>query len=149
MTVIDLAAPTATTAYSSWQNSHFTGAELSDPSISGDLADPDHDGLCNLLEYAFGFDPKTPNSASPPAAGSVVQGGSSYLTLSYNQAKAAADLVYTPQVSGNLRAWSSGSGSTQQVNVVDQGATQRVTVRDLVPITASTPQRYMRLEVTH
>ena len=149
MTVIDLAAPAAATAYASWQSSHFTSAEMSDPSISGDLADPDHDGICNLLEYAFGFDPKTPNSTGLPSVGSVAQGGSSYLTLSYNQAKAATDLVYTPQVSGDLRAWTSGSGSTQPLSVVDQGATQRVTVRDLVPITASTPQRYLRLEVTH
>jgi hypothetical protein len=38
---------TATMSYEAWQARHFTPAELSQPEISGDEADPDGDGLAN------------------------------------------------------------------------------------------------------
>lgn len=37
---------------------NFTTEERNDPSISGDLADPDGDGLSNLLEQALGLNPR-------------------------------------------------------------------------------------------
>jgi len=40
-----------------WRNSHFTPAQQTDPLISGDFADPDRDGIQNLLEFAFNSDP--------------------------------------------------------------------------------------------
>ena len=39
-----------------WRAAHF-GADTNNPAISGDLADPDGDGLQNLLEYALDADP--------------------------------------------------------------------------------------------
>jgi hypothetical protein len=45
-----------------WNQQHFTSNQLANDSISGDLADPDKDGLCNLLEYAFNTDPWVFNS---------------------------------------------------------------------------------------
>lgn len=43
----------------SWITQQFTEAEQSDPAISGPLADPDRDGIVNLLEFAFDLAPKT------------------------------------------------------------------------------------------
>ena len=47
-------------AKTQWLQANFTPAELADPAISGDNADPDHDGIVNELEYAFGLDPNNP-----------------------------------------------------------------------------------------
>jgi hypothetical protein len=41
-----------------WKGEQFTGGELAQPAIAGDDADPDRDGLGNLLEYALGLNPK-------------------------------------------------------------------------------------------
>ena len=39
-----------------WRTAKF-GAQAGDPAVSGDNADPDHDGVPNLLEYALGTEP--------------------------------------------------------------------------------------------
>src|SRR5206468_1466128 len=51
-----------------WRLANFTPAELADPAISGDLADPDQDGFSNLEEYALGLPPKDPDPANRPSA---------------------------------------------------------------------------------
>ncbi len=43
-----------------WRDKYFPGC--ADPSICGDNADPDHDGLTNLEEYKLGTDPNNPDS---------------------------------------------------------------------------------------
>ncbi len=101
----------APTTFAVWQSQHFTAAQISDPSISGDAADPSGDGLCNLLKYALGLDPGEPSASGRPAARFVDVGGSTYLALSFRHANAATDLTYTVEMSSNpaTGAWSSGS----------------------------------------
>lgn len=48
-----------------WRTAHFNFDELADASVSAWEADPDGDGRPNLLEYAFGSNPRQPGSASP------------------------------------------------------------------------------------
>ena len=45
----------------SWLLSNFSFEELLDPNIFPDTADPDGDGINNLLEYALGLDPRAAN----------------------------------------------------------------------------------------
>lgn len=45
-------------AMDSWRTTQFDAAALANPAISGDAADPDADGMSNLLEYAFGMNPR-------------------------------------------------------------------------------------------
>jgi hypothetical protein len=49
-------------SYELWRSEHFTAAELSNSSISGDNADPDGDSVRNRDEYIAGTNPK--NNAS-------------------------------------------------------------------------------------
>lgn len=51
--------------YAQWKATHFDAVELADPTISGDHADPDGDGIPNLLEFALGGDPKSPSMNRP------------------------------------------------------------------------------------
>jgi hypothetical protein len=43
-----------------WLALHFSTEERNDPEISGLSADPDLDGITNLMEYAYGLNPNSP-----------------------------------------------------------------------------------------
>jgi endonuclease I len=101
-----------------WRVANFTFGQLDDPSVSGWSADPDGDGLPNLLEYAFGTDPHAP---TPAAALAGIPSGASW-SLDVKQVRSAAvwGLTYTIEVSTDLETWSVPSGvSTQTIS--DQG----------------------------
>ena len=68
-----------------WRNTYFMPAQQTDPLISGDMADPDGDGMNNLLEFALNSNPfrstapdhlpaggngATPQTSSAPGNGS-------------------------------------------------------------------------------
>jgi surface-anchored protein len=92
--------------FAQWQAFHFGNAGLDDPSIFGSSADPDHDGLKNLVEFAFGLDPNR-GDASPvspglgfPVMSIVEEEGVFFETLTYPRRKAGnqiAPLIYQPQ----------------------------------------------------
>jgi hypothetical protein len=124
-----------------WRLANFTAAELADPSLSGDQADPDHDGLCNLMEYAMGLPPRTPN---PNALNPRIENG--YFTISYTQAKSAVDVSLFAEQSDDLANWYSGTNYLQQVGIEDLGATQLVTVRAVAPV-GSGASGFVRLRV--
>jgi surface-anchored protein len=105
--------------FAQWQAEHFTAAELDDGLICGSDADPDGDGLKNLTEFAFGFDPKD-GMRNPAAQGlglpvfSIVQQGGIYReTITYPRRKAGeqfAPLNYVSQFSTNpALGWSTSS----------------------------------------
>lgn len=67
----------------SWQSGQFSPAEAANPAISGPAADPDGDGVPNLLEYVLGSPPKGVNAGAvmKPHAEPPVGGGASQLVL--------------------------------------------------------------------
>ena len=136
---------TTPTQYQAYLATYFTSQQLADPTITGDLADPDHDGIGNLLEYAFGLDPTRADVSSLP----VVSMQNGYLTISFIQRVAPTDLTYTVEVSGDMNTWNSGSSYTTQVSATAiNSATQRVVVRDDTLDTAAS-KRFIRVRVTH
>ena len=136
---------TTPTQYQSYLATYFTAQQLADPTISGDLADPDHDGICNLLEYAFGSNPTQANVSNLPVVS--IQNG--YLTISFVERVAPTDVTYTVEVSGDLGTWNSGSGYTTQVSVTAIDAnTQLVVVHDNT-LTSAAAKRFIRVRVSH
>ncbi len=89
----------------SWLDDYFSPAERADPAISGDMADPDKDGLANLLEYAFDFDPAEDSSASLPKL--LRSGGDA--TLSFPVPRAT--LNYRVERSTDMIGWSTAGVS--------------------------------------
>jgi len=87
-------------AYNVWKLAHF-GGNASNPAIAGDLADPDADGIANLLEYAFATDPNAANSNS--FTGNLV---GQQFQLDFPRNTSATDLTYVVQTSGTLLLWS-------------------------------------------
>ena len=102
----------------SWRLAHF-GASAIDPSIAGDMADPDGDGFTNLDEFTFGSDPL--DSASVPAAltaspstndfGPVPAGSSAQATFTIANS-AASSLSVMAAASGSPFAILSGGSFT-------------------------------------
>ena len=107
-------APSATTPWQDWLGTHFTVEERSQPSISGEAADPDGDGGSNLLEYAFGSDPRTSSVGPGPAVGT----GAGTLVLDYPAPR--ADLTYIVETSADLAAWTT-AGVTNGASVGTPG----------------------------
>ena len=127
------------TGLESWRETHFGSA--ANTGDAADAADPDEDGLSNLLEYATGRDPNAIDSAAVTAI--AKSGDELRLTLTYTRV-ADPELVYTVQGTDDLSGtpvWSEVSSSTGGANVAGP-----ITVTDTRLISAS-PRRFLRLHV--
>ena len=125
-----------------WRNAHF-GANAGNPAIAGDLADPDGDGLANLLEYALNLDPLLPG-----ASGLVMDletiSTSQYLRLTATKNPAATDVTFSIEVTGTIgipASWTT-AGTT-----VENNTSTMLRVRDNNAVSAAA-QRSIRLKVT-
>lgn len=127
-------------ALQSWRFLHFgTSAATGD---AADLADPNGNGLGNILDYALGNDPRfSPASTAPRAALT-----DDFLTVTYTQNLAATDVAMAVEVSGDLRTWNSGPAFTTQVSASTAGALRTIVERDHVPVSSGGP-RFIRLQV--
>jgi len=125
-----------------WRQTYFGTAQNS--GSAADTADPDHDGIINLLEYAFNTNPNVPN-ANPISFALA----NDHLTVTFKRTHPApADLSYIPEVCADLAAgaWNSGPAYTAQT-VTDTGdGTETVVVTDLAPI-SSTPMHFLRIRI--
>ena len=88
-----------------WQDESFDAVQLADPDVSSLAADPDTDGIPNVLEYAFGTGP-----LGMPVFALVNEGGILYQTLTYPRRRGGSRVlpeIYQPWFSDNLDgSWS-------------------------------------------
>jgi len=133
----------STVNFNTWRATHFTTGELADISVSGPNADPDHDGIVNLIEFALGGLPKDGGSRPAPATSYETTGGERYLTLAVTKPSGVGGFNYVIKVSSDLKNWSSGTPHT--TTLTDD--TTVLKVRDNTPAGSGT-NRFIRLEVT-
>lgn len=126
-----------------WRFNQFTAEELAEPLISGDDADPDQDRIVNILEYAFGLNPKMRDVSGIPFA--TLETGR--LTLHYRQSKEAVDLMFTPEARGVLDSGSWSADGLNESGQLDLGGFWWLGVQDS-NYTTNTLGRFMRLKVT-
>lgn len=139
----------------SWQSQHFTVEELNDPLVSGPNATPRHDGVPNLLKYAFNM-----NAAGPDAA-TMAPGGSSGLPGITAQPNGAASifryefvrrknsgLIYTPQKSGELANPASWTSLMDTPTVISIDANWERVIYEEPYDAAITPKCFGRVQVT-
>jgi N-acyl-D-amino-acid deacylase len=137
----------ATLSYEAWKAKHFTAAELADPTISGDAADPDGDGLANLVEYSLGLDPKTVDRDRRPTPAVQTINGQPYLTLTFRRLLLAHEVGYAVEVSDDLANWRATAQPVGSPVLGDDGYLT-ATYRDESPISNATAARYLRVRVT-
>jgi hypothetical protein len=154
----DLSAyPPSNNTYAAWLAANFTPADIADPTKSGAMMDPDHDGWNNLTEYALGSDPHSPGNPS----GAPVYGKSGgYLTITFDRNPFLSDVNYLVESSTLGSGWTviaqsvAGAGtaaasgqSPSQINELPVNNVMSVTVGDTAPM-AGNAQRFLRLRVT-
>jgi surface-anchored protein len=143
-------------AFAEWRASRFSGPDSVNPAIGADLADPDQDGVNNLLEYASGGNPLVNSAlregggdALAPVVGSITIGSLTYPTFTYHRRKASTvpDITYTTEWQSGLSTsgWSAGGTVVSTQNL--DATWEKITVRDTSPISGSTG-RFCRLKIT-
>ncbi len=122
-----------------WREQHFQiTANTGD---AADDADPDHDGVINLLERAFGLDP---NRSDAAAAHHQATNDGGFLILTYQRSLAATDLEFQVEWSTDLATWHQ-TGVTD--NLVSPGTTTE-TREAKVPLSTMDPARaFLRIRV--
>ncbi len=153
-TDFSLSAGTAATAsvtvadkpYDAWRFSKFTTPQLANAVVSAPSADPDADGIPNLLEYAFAREPLTADSSA--ALPAVAIGLDGRLTLTFFQAASRPDLVFTPEWTSDLTGtWQSSATYLTEISRTAAVGGEDVTVRAEATLTVA-PAQFLRLRVT-
>ncbi len=143
------------TPWQNWQVTNFV-SNVNNPAVAGTDADPDADGISNLLEYALGGNPLL-NSQSPQPVKSVAGGR---LAITFTRTLANTDITMIVQGADALSGpWTVLASSTNgvafsatggaSVTESGSGSTRTVEVRDAYLISDPThPSRFLRLRVT-
>ena len=129
-------------SYLQWQLAQFTPAELADPAISGDTADPNQNGLPNLLEYAMGLNAKTSDPAQLPHLQIVSFDAQPAATFTYTVSTTTTDAAAILEESTDLKLWS--VAIAQELLRTSSGSRDTLQVR-LHPAEPLLPQLYLRL----
>ena len=138
--------------YASWLSEYFTPAEQADPLLGGSIsADPDADTLPNLVEWALGRDPRTPDAAGAldfaVTPGAAL--GTSDFVVTFTRRRAAPGVAWAVETSSDLASpeWTNLPEGDPSWTVSDDpgGLTQTVTVR--IPLGAA-DRVFARLRVT-
>ncbi|MFO1487396.1 MAG: choice-of-anchor M domain-containing protein [Verrucomicrobiota bacterium] len=112
--------------------------------ITGAGADPDGDGTVNLLEYAFGNDPRVALATNAPVVTFVNDNGTNYGALSYRHATNATDVSFEVRAD-DTPVWLTET-LTNIAAVITLDGAESVTVRDSTP-REQAPHRFYQLRV--
>jgi Domain of unknown function (DUF5060) len=138
--LVTLPVSLSLTPIAGWRQTYFGTAQNS--GAAANSADPENDGIANILAYAFGLNPLVRN-ADPISVGQT----GNHLTLTFNRPHPApTDISYTPEVAADVTSgvWNSGPGYTSQTVINNGNGTETVTVTDLTPI-GSAQEHFMRV----
>ena len=104
--------PVIADGYDAWRASKFPAG--ADDSIAGPLADPENDGLPNLLEYTF---KKDPNAPSPTIfeVSRITENGQAFIEVRYPAPSDVLDVTLAPEASNNLVDWDTDSFEVAEI----------------------------------
>ena len=126
-----------------WKAKKFSNAQLADPAISGEQADPDQDGLSNLLEYGAGLEPLLNQNLLPVQVELSAQGA---LSLLVRQVPALSDLTYLFESTTDLHYWITHNTTTETSRVTLGAGVFQLAIT-LPPDPAATNRRFARIRM--
>jgi hypothetical protein len=140
-TSLVLSVGSASSPFASWASSFGLPVDQQTP-----LADPDGDGVANLLEFATGSDPTVTGGSAGGTTSMTTVDGDRYPTLTFQRRQNLGDVTLEVRVSTNLDF--SGTLGVVELSATDHGdGTDTVVVRSAVPLSAQ-PSQFFRLFVT-
>ena len=132
-TTLEIEVANALPPLEAWRGARF-GGQSSNTAVAGNEADPDGDGLANLLEYALGTNPR----GFTPLPMASREGD--VLSIIYTVDLLATDVSLTPKWSEDLEAWQASGFTLETLGEVDSIRTVRASVA------AGASMRFVRLE---
>lgn len=100
-----------------WTGENFTELQRQDIFISGPLADPDNDGIPNLMEFLFGTDPFSKNTDLPYEFSVEWSNNQATLVLTFLINKDYPEEKLTLGVTSNLSAWTNHTLNSSELTV--------------------------------
>jgi uncharacterized delta-60 repeat protein len=136
--------------YSEWAAQYFTPTELANSAIGGSTADPNRNGVPNLLEYARGANPKAVDHSRDPQLALTGPPGNQALTLTYYDTIRHNEVVQVVEVSDDLLSWDTSGNQWVMISAEPDldGRTQRVTLQLASPVLTGTPHKFFRFRAT-
>ena len=128
--------------FAAWENDHFSTAELSNAAVSAASADPDGDGVPNLLEYALGHNPHVADGGVVLALTNQVAGGTNFLYITHHRNHYLSGVTVTYQTSTNATSWTDATAEVISDTQID-AQKDLLTVR----VAATDPSTFLRLKV--
>lgn len=129
-------APTNTPTISNceqWRKLHFPEPEPEYSRISGDLADPDGDGVVNLVECAVGSNPRVANAGNYLKTQISSAGDETRLEVTLIRPKGLVDISYIFEVAHKLGL--APCDTCAQTSVIDNGnGTETVRLQVVMPL---------------
>ena len=153
LTVNYSAAP-ALTRRENWLQQYFSTGQY-----VGDTADPEGDGIPNLIEYAYGFSPLVTNSSTSGLdVGAAESGANTVVTITFRRDPRAVDLTYALETSSDLLNWSTppivqsvaggiptGTGYVTESDIIAEAPIRLVTAQETM---TSPAKKFVRLRIT-
>ena len=121
--------------FASWKVDHFDAAQLENSAVSGNLADPDFDGLTNFVEFILASDPLTPNPHNAVQGIVIEVGVEDHLAIIFRRWVGAEELATSIQSSVDGTVWTSADVVRDSITLNGDG-TQTEVWRSTDPITA-------------
>ncbi len=130
--VSDTVQVTTLDSYESW-----AARTIVNPALRGESADPDFDGVKNLLEFASGLNPAAFSAAPVQYA---IEGA--FLTLTYRKDLAVGGISYSIEQSSALATWLPGNPTEELISTV--GTVQTIKAK----VTRTAGPQFLRLKIT-
>ena len=137
----------AALSYEAWRARHFSIAELSDPDVSGDGADPDGDGISNLIEYSQNLDPRSADHEPWLQARRIAEGDQARLAVEYRARPLGHAVHYQFDVSSDLKRWN--SFQFERTEELEPDGMVRTTLTEAATTSGVDPgARFIRVTIT-
>lgn len=133
--------------YKSWITANFSAAQQGDATISGEKADPDQDGLPNLVEYFLGAKPLVIEADKAPKASLTQVGQDWFLSVSYAAKNGLTDVKGQVELSADMKTWQTPPNLVVVSNTANADGTTTTVIRAAEAL-GQMASRYARLKVS-